>query len=111
MNSVVLIGQLSETPKFFYVNKELCCTLNLNVQRNLKVKRRHTCNRNAQTIDSIPVVLWEKQARFARRHFKNSSCTKRLVMITGEIHICYYINNNQLQWTPKVIGDNIVIVD
>ena len=109
MNSVVLIGQPAETPKFSFVGNDFCCTFKLNVQRIPNKKQRHGTH-NTQTIDCIPIVLWNRQARFARRHFKDSSCTKYLVMITGEIHICYYYKDSHLEWTPKVIGDNIVIV-
>lgn len=118
MNSVILIGHVGDNPIFHYENKELCCTFNFNVQRTLNKKHhsnrrtRKTCRTcSSQTIDSIPVVLWEQEARFTRRHFNKDNYAKHLVMITGEIHICYYYEDNRLKWTPKVIADNIVIVD
>lgn len=107
MNSVVLIGQLAETPKFSYANKTLYCTFSLNVKRELKQK--HLGIRTAQTIDCIPIVLWDRQAQFARRNFRDNY-NKHLVMITGEIHIQFYHRDGSIQWTPKVVGDNIVIV-
>ena len=117
MNSVVLIGHIGTKPEFVRKNERLCCTFYLDVQRRIPkqtLKQKSHIRRYAQTIDSIPIVLWDEEAQFARRHFVTDDYEKHLVMITGEIHIQYsmhiFTNYRRLHWTPKVVGDNIVIV-
>lgn len=104
LNRVILIGRLVRDPEFGYIH-----TGAARARMRIAVDRpRRNPETNERETDFIDIVLWEKNAEFAREYLKKG----RLVAVEGRLQIrSWDAQDGTRRWAAEVVADRVVGLD